>query len=94
MLSRYRSVLCCEFCEHCRQWGRAIFGGQAAFDPEVERIWLDEGIRLHARASELWTHGQEAEGECFVLGGGAALGSALRCLERLLFAWVTSSPLQ
>jgi hypothetical protein len=44
---RQYAILCCEFCEHVRQWGRAIFTGQAAFDPEVERTWLDEGIRLY-----------------------------------------------
>ena len=32
---RQYAVLCCEFCEQVRLWGRAIFYGLAAFDPEV-----------------------------------------------------------
>lgn len=86
---RNYAVLCCEFCERVRQWGRAIFYGQAAFDPEVERLWLDEGMELYRRANALWANGQEIEGECFVLQNGAALGSALWRLERLLATWVT-----
>ena len=83
------AALCCEFCERVRQWGRAIFYGQAAFDPEVEKLWLDEGMELFRRASGLWAYGQEMKGECFVLQNGAALGSSLWRLERLLSAWVT-----
>ena len=89
---RQYAVLCCEFCERVRQWGRAIFYGQASFDPEVEKLWLDEGIELYRRASDLWAYGQEMQGECFVLQNGAALGSALWRLERLLSAWVTPKP--
>lgn len=89
---RHYAELCCEFCQRVRQWGRAIFYGQAAFDPEVEKLWLDEGVELHRRASGLWSHGQELQGECFVLENGAALGSALWRLERLLSSWVTPQP--
>lgn len=89
---RHYAALCCEFCERVRQWGRAIFYGQAAFDPEVEKLWLDEGIELYRRASGLWAYGQEMKGECFVLQNGAALGAALWRLERLLSAWVTPKP--
>jgi hypothetical protein len=87
-LKRY-AELCCDFCEQVREWGRAIFAGQVAFDPEVERIWLDEGHRLHRRAIGLWVCGHEAQGRCFVLEAGAALGSALWRLEQLLNGWVT-----
>src|SRR5258708_8952924 len=86
---RQFATLCCEFSERVRQWGRAIFRGQVAFDPEVEQVWLDEGIRLFRRASELWAYGQEKVGVCFVLESGAALGSALWRLDRLLGAWVS-----
>ena len=72
--------------------GRAIFYGQAALDPEVEKLWLDEGIGLYRRASSLWAYGQERQGECFVLQNGAALGAALWRLELLLSAWVTPKP--
>lgn len=90
-LRRY-AVLCCEFAEKVRQWGRAVFYGQAAFDPEVEKLWIDEGTKLCRRAGDLWAYGQEMQGECFVLQNGAALGSALWRLERLLSAWVTPKP--
>jgi hypothetical protein len=86
---RQYAELCCEFCERVRQWGRAIFYGQAAFDPEVEKHWLGEGTALYRRASDLWASGKEMEGECFVLENGAALGSALWMLHRLLLSWVT-----
>lgn len=86
---RHYANLCCEFGESVREWGRAVFSGEAAFDPEVERIWLDEGVRLYRRATELWAYGQNLEGKCFVLEGGATLGSALWRLERLLSDWVT-----
>ncbi|HQZ69618.1 MAG TPA: hypothetical protein PLY87_31250, partial [Planctomycetaceae bacterium] len=86
---RHYAVVCCEFCERVRQWGRAIFYGQAAFDPEVENLWLDEGVELYRRASGLWEYRQELEGECFVVQNGAALGSALWRLELLLTSWVT-----
>lgn len=86
---RQYAAVCCEFCNRCREWGRAIFSGRVAFDPEVERIWLREGFRMQARASELWEHCLAGSRESFVLERGAALGSALHCLERLLFDWVT-----
>lgn len=89
---RLYAVLCCEFCERVRQWGRAIFYRQAAFDPEVEKLWLAEGLELYRRASDLWAYGQEMQGECFVLNNGAALGSALWRLERLLMTWVSPKP--
>jgi hypothetical protein len=89
---RHYAVLCCEFCEQVRRWGLAIFYRQASFDPEVEKLWFDEGMALYRRASGLWEYGQEREGECFVLDNGASLGSALWRLERLLFSWVTPKP--
>ena len=89
---RLYAQLCCEFCERVRQWGRAIFYGQAAFDPEVEKLWLNEGMELYRRASDLWACGREREGDCFVLENGAPLGSALWRLERLLSTWVTPKP--
>jgi hypothetical protein len=86
---RHYAELCCEFCQRVRAWGRAIFYGHAALDPEVEKLWFDEGIQLYRRASELWAYGREREGECFVLEHGAALGAALWQLQRLMSTWVT-----
>jgi hypothetical protein len=86
---RNYAVLCFDFCEQVHQWGRAIFYGHAAFDPEVENLWQREGLELYRRASELWCYGQDMHGQCFVLYNGAALGAALWRLERLLMRWVT-----
>ncbi len=88
-LRRY-AELCWEFCEQVRKWGRAVFAGQVAFDPEVERLWRNEAIRYYARASELLVDGARAEaGPCYVLEGRAALGYAAWHLQRLLAGWVT-----
>lgn len=86
---RHYALACCEFCERVRQWGQAIFYGQAAYDPEVEKQWLERAVELHRRASDHWAYGQEMQGECFIMQNGAALGSALWRLERLLSTWVT-----
>ena len=89
---QHYAVLCFEFRRHVREWANAIFTGKTAFDLAVERIWLDEGVRLFRRASNLWTLGQEIQGECFEFEGGAVLGTALWRLERLLDRWVTPRP--
>jgi hypothetical protein len=86
---RHYAALCCEFREKVRQWGRAVFAGRVALDPEVERTWLEEGTRLFVRAYEILAYGQAAEASCFVLEGHAALRSALWDLSRLLHGWVT-----
>jgi hypothetical protein len=86
---RQYAILCRDFTRQVRDWGRAVFYGQAAFDPEVEQVWLAHGFELLRRASELWEYGQERDGECFVLESGAALGAALWQLERLLKGWTS-----
>jgi hypothetical protein len=88
---RHYATLCCEFREGVRQWGRAVFAGRVAFDPEVERVWLDEGCRLYSRAVETLAYGQkaEAEGPCYLLDGQAVLQAALWDLYQLLEGWVT-----
>ena len=86
---RHYAALCCEFREGVRQWGRAVFAGRVAFDPEVERVWLDEGVRLYSRAVEMSAYGQTAEVPCYMLDGQAVLQSALWDMYRLLENWVT-----
>lgn len=81
------AILCRDFTEQVREWRRAIFYGQAAFDPEVENLWLSQGFELLRRASELWDHGQDRADDCFVLENGAPLGATLWKLERLLRSW-------
>jgi hypothetical protein len=86
-MTQYAKI-CCEFASALRAWGRAIFSGNAAFDPQVERHWLDEAARLRTRAVATLAHGRKAEDECYVLDGGAALRASLWELEQLLSKWV------
>jgi hypothetical protein len=86
---RHYAALCCEFREGVRQWGRAVFAGRVAFDPEVERVLRSEGWRLCDRAVELLVSGDRAEVPCYVLDGQVILRSALWDLYHLLNGWVT-----
>lgn len=86
---RHYATLCCHFREGVRQWGRAVFAGRVAFDPEVESVWLNEGKQLYARAVEMLAYGQNAEVPCYILDGQAVLRSALWDLAQLLGGWVT-----
>ena len=86
---RQLATLCCEFREEVRQWGRAVFAGRVAFDPEVERVWIDEGVQLYSRAVDLLAYGGSAEEPCYVLDGKAMLQSALLPLYQILMGWVT-----
>jgi hypothetical protein len=85
---RHYAQLSCEFIEGVRRWGDAVFSGRAKFDPEVERVWKEEGWRLHARAMELLGRGQGTAGSGSILEGRQALQSALWDLDRLLRGWV------
>lgn len=80
---------CCEFREAVRQWGREVFSGRAAFDPEVESLLLSEGVKLYSRALEMSAYGERAEVPCYTLDGQGELQSALGALYRLLRGWVT-----
>jgi hypothetical protein len=88
ILRRY-AELCREFGDHVRGWGDAVFTGRVDFDPEVERLWREEGSRLRARAMEAWQCGQAAEGTYFILEGLDSLRAAIDELGRLLQGWVT-----
>lgn len=88
---RHYAILSCEYREEVRQWGRAVFAGRVAFDPEVERLWQDEGHRLYFRAMEMLGYGAKAEASCYVLDGRAALEAALWNMHQLLVGWVTPS---
>jgi hypothetical protein len=86
---RHYAALCCEFRERVRQWGRAVFAGRVGFDPEVERVWRQEGMRLYSRSVEMLAYGQESEVSCYSLDGPAVLQSALWDLSQLLNTWVS-----
>jgi hypothetical protein len=86
---RYYARTCCQFREEVRRWGREVFAGRVAFDPAVEKLWLEEGIRLISRASAMYDHGEKAEGPCHTLEGQRDLGAALYDFYQLLTGWVT-----
>ena len=86
---RHHADLCREFYDMVRRWGREVFAGRVAFDPEVERAWLTEGWQLHHRARELRDRGQSVGDSGSQPGGREALQGALGDLHRLLSKWVT-----
>ena len=86
---RHHATLCCDLREGVRAWGREVFAGRVAFDPEVEALWLDQCGWLYARAADLYAYAGTAEVPCYTLEGRAALGTALLGLWQLLQGWVT-----
>jgi hypothetical protein len=86
---RHYAALCCEFREHVRGWGRAVFAGRVAFDPSVEQVWHDGCSHLARRAFDVLMLGEKAEVPCGELDGKVALAYALLELYRLLDGWVT-----
>jgi len=86
---RHYATLCSEFRDGVRLWGREVFSGRVAFDPEVERVFLEEGNKLYFRSMEMLAYGQKEETGTVVLDGRVALQSALFLLNQLLAGWVT-----
>jgi hypothetical protein len=84
--------LCREFVAQVRQWGQAIFYSRVAFDPEVERVFLNEGMRLFSHANAAFERGGKAEEECWMLDGRTALAAALWDMHRVLDGWITPTP--
>ena len=69
--------------------GERGFSGRVAFDPEVERVFKEEGQVLYSRALAISKYGQKAEEKCHILEGYGLLQAALGELHRRLNAWVT-----
>jgi len=86
---RHYAALCRELRKNIRSWGRAVFTGRIAFDPEVEKVFRDEGKQLYSRAVQLLDFGDRAEGVCYMLDGQIFLRAALFDLQKLLNHWVT-----
>lgn len=86
---RHYALLCCELRESVRQWGRVVFAGRAAYDPEVEHVWLDECARLYSGALKMLDYSIPLEVPCYILDGQDVLKSALWDLDQLLAGWVT-----
>jgi hypothetical protein len=84
---QYHAQLCCELRDKIRRWGREVFAGRVAFDPEVEKVWLDEAFRLYDSSIKALAYGQSAQEECFVLEGAQSLRAALWDLGCLLQGW-------
>ncbi len=81
--------LCCDFSSQVRRWGREVFAGRVAFDPDVERVFREEGDLLYSRAFEMWTHARKAETPRNTLDVQSTLQAALWDLGRLIHGWVT-----
>lgn len=86
---RRHAEVCREFCDQVRQWRDAVFAGRVEFDPEVERVWREEGARVHSQAMWAWECGRGAEGRCYDLEGQDVLRDAMGDLDRLLGRWVS-----
>jgi hypothetical protein len=80
---------CCRFAEALRQWGRDVFAGRVAFDPNAEQLWKAELLQLCSRAMTMLSLGRQAESICFELEGQTKLKAALWSLSRLHAGWVT-----
>jgi hypothetical protein len=80
---------CCDFLKNVREWGRNVFAGNLASDPQVEREWLDDGRQLYDRALGMWQRAARAEAPCDDLPGHRALQASLWQLHRLLTEWVS-----
>ena len=87
-LRRY-AELCREFCDQVEQWADAVFSGRVEFDPEAERVWKEEGWRLHSRSSEMWNGGGMGEAPRHTLERQNALETALEELRDMLDGWLT-----
>ena len=74
---RHYASLCCEFRENIRSWGREIFAGRLAFDPEVEKVFQTTGTNLYLRTLETFEFGRQAQTPRYELPGVAVLGFAL-----------------
>lgn len=85
---RHFTVLCREFHEEVRAWGRAVFSGQVSFDEEVERVWREEGLRLHRRAVEVLSSKKKAANAPTLREASEQLQAILLDLHRLLLDWV------
>jgi len=83
------ATLCCEFRDKVREWGKEVFAGHVAFDPEVERILYCEGWEIFARARQLAQEARDAELPCYELDAQVVLESVLWHLHLLLDNWVT-----
>jgi hypothetical protein len=89
---RHHAELCREFRDGLRRWGRAVFSGRVEFNPDVERVWLEDGRRLYSRARDVYASGRKSAGLRDTLENLAVLETALGDLDRLLTGWVTPRP--
>lgn len=87
-LDRYARS-CCEFLACVREWAQKVFSGELPHDPQAEREWREEGLRLYLRAFAMWQRGASAEVPCYDLPGHGRLQASLWQLYRLLTEWVS-----
>ncbi len=87
-LTHYAEI-CCEFYTRMREWGHAVFIGKVAYDPAVEKTWIDEGRKLYLRARNMAMDGKKAETPCYILYGQPSLEASLWHFEQMLTHWVS-----
>ena len=81
--------LCGELRAYINQWARAIFTGQASFDPEVEELLKQEVRHLLHRSKQIAARGRAMDGQCYVLQGLNPLHCYIADLDYLLENWVS-----
>lgn len=86
------TLLCSDFMEGLRNWGRDIFARRAEYDSSVEEAWLVGGRQLLRSARRIWGDAKAVEVECYVLESQELLVLAIFEMEQLLNHWVSPKP--
>jgi hypothetical protein len=79
---------CAALRQYINQWARAIYTGEAAFEPEVEGLLKDELRHVLNRAKQVAARGRAMDGYCYVLQGLNDLHGYIVDLDYLLENWV------
>ncbi|MGL6075536.1 MAG: hypothetical protein ACRC8S_15385 [Fimbriiglobus sp.] len=79
---------CQEFQKHIKEWAGAVFSGREPFDEAVEKLWQEEGWKLHDRADHLLNEGKAQEALCYFLAEKRTLHNSLLELKSILEHWV------
>src|SRR5206468_2270121 len=85
----YYVQLCGELREYINQWARAVFTGEAAFDPEVETLLKGRVQDLLRRAKGIAARGRAMDGYCYMLQGLNMLHCYIADFDYLLTNWVS-----
>jgi hypothetical protein len=81
--------LCSELRDNINRWARAVFAGQAPFDPAVEALFQDEMRRVLLNAEPLLDQGRALCEACYELVWLPALVHHVADLSHLAANWVS-----